>query len=217
MALWLHKAVFFMESMAFTIPYEVDFGKVQSLYIAKNGNGSGMMKQHKATVLLSSCLLGHPVRYDGRGNRIDDEYLETLRGSFRVIHFCPEVAGGLETPRVPAEITAAETCTPGDDQVKVVTREGADVSTQFLRGAQRTLELCVKENVEAAVLKERSPSCGSRQIYDGTFSGRTMAGAGVTARLLRENGIQVFSEETFEDFLAWAGQIHQQGKGGVTG
>ena len=163
-----------------------------------------MTENRKTKILLSSCLLGCPVRYDGGGNILDGRYLDLLQRCFEVIHICPEVIGGLATPRVPAEIAPETPGRAGKDQVRVVTREGEDVSGHFARGAQLTLELCRKERVKAAVLKERSPSCGSSRIYDGTFSGRLIPGSGVTAALLKKHGIPVYSEENFEKFARWA-------------
>ena len=171
-----------------------------------------MTENRKTTVMLSSCLLGCPVRYDGGANALDDGHLEFLRSRFEVVHICPEVAGGLETPRVPAEIVPGTPGRAGEDQVRVVTREGDEVSGQFARGAQLALELCLKERVKAAVLKERSPSCGSTRIYDGSFSGRVIPGSGVTAALLKKHTIPVFSEENFEMFRRWADRFAEGGE-----
>ena len=98
---------------------------------------------------------------------------------------CPECLGGLKIPRAPAEILGC----------RVVDFSGGDVSAAFRLGAERVLQIAVKYGVELAILKERSPSCGSRMIYDGSFSGRKIPGQGITAALLRKNGITVVSEE----------------------
>ena len=131
------------------------------------------------TVLVSACLLGVPCRYDGQSKR------------HRVIPVCGEIFGGLPTPRPPAEICGQ----------RVVTREGADVTAAYRRGAEAVLELARLTGAEAAVLKERSPSCGSGAVYDGTFSGTLTAGWGVAAGLLREQGIRVLGESRLEELL----------------
>lgn len=161
-----------------------------------------MSEIRKLSILLSSCLLGHPVRYDGKGGRLDEKILDALKQKFNVVHICPEVAGGLDTPRAPAEIVGGSGDAVHENIAKVMTREGRDVSSQFLEGANQTLWLCKRENVRAAVLKERSPSCGSNMIYNGEFSGVTEPGFGVTAALLIKNGIRVFSEENVEALLS---------------
>lgn len=134
-------------------------------------------------ILVSACLLGENCKYSGGNNRRED-VCRFLEGK-EYVSFCPEQAGGLLTPRLPSERR-------GD---RVVSSAGEDVTEAFLLGAERTLELCRRENVELAVLKQGSPSCGSRYVYDGTFSGVKIPGEGVTAELLRANGIQVISEE----------------------
>jgi uncharacterized protein YbbK (DUF523 family) len=146
-------------------------------------------------VLVSACLLGHKVRYDGGDKACNSDILERWLKQGRVLAICPEVAGGLPTPRPPAEIENAK----GGVQVlrgaaRVIEDTGHDVTPQFVAGAQAALRLAQAKGVRLAVLKEGSPSCGSGLVYDGSFSGRTMPGAGVTAALLRENGIFVFSE-----------------------
>lgn len=136
-------------------------------------------------ILVSSCLLGQPVRYDGRGHAILHPQLNLWQKQNRLIVFCPEVAGGLPTPRSPAEII----------QGSVVTNLGEDVTEQFQTGANIALELCKKNQVRLALLKESSPSCGRNTIYDGKHRGVKIEGLGLTTALLIKNGIQVFSEE----------------------
>ena len=131
------------------------------------------------TVLVSACLLGVPCRYDGQSKR--HPLAQELCRRHRVIPVCGEIFGGLPTPRPPAEICGQ----------RVVTREGADA----------VLELARLTGAEAAVLKERSPSCGSGAVYDGTFSGTLTAGWGVAAGLLREQGIRVLGESRLEELL----------------
>ena len=133
------------------------------------------------TVLVSACLLGVPCRYDGQSKR--HPLVQELCRRHRVIPVCGEIFGGLPTPRPPAEICGQ----------RVITREGADVTA--------VLELARLTGAEAAVLKERSPSCGSGAVYDGTFSGTLTAGWGAAAGLLREQGIRVLGESRLEELL----------------
>lgn len=138
-----------------------------------------------ARILVSSCLLGARVRYDGRAKTSDSQILARWRAEGRLVPFCPEVAGGLAVPRPAAEIVDGA----------VLTSDGLDVTEFFVRGAWLALEAARANNVRMAILKEGSPSCGSNRIADGTFTKRQIPGAGLTARLLRQNGIRVFSED----------------------
>jgi len=137
-------------------------------------------------VLVSACLLGENCKYNGGNNR-NEKVLAFLRGH-EAVPVCPEVLGGLPTPRTPAEIV---------DGV-VTDRDGRNVDREFRRGAALALELARREGVELAVLQPRSPSCGARQVYDGTFSGRKIDGQGVFARLLRKDGFHILEPEDLE-------------------
>ena len=138
-------------------------------------------------ILISRCLQGELVRYDGKSNPIEHEILDTWQQQGRLVGICPEVAGGLSTPRPPAEI---------QPDGKVLTINGEDVSAAFTQGAQQALKLCQKHHIKMAILKQSSPSCGSLRIYDGNFSGTKIAGEGTTTALLRAHGIAVFCEQT---------------------
>ena len=140
-------------------------------------------------LLISACLLGCRCRYDGASKR--HPMAEALACRHALVPVCPEQLGGLATPRPPAERR-------GD---RVVTREGGDVTEAYRRGAEEALRLCRLTGCEAAVLKERSPSCGRDSVYDGTFSGTLRPGDGVTAELLRAAGIPVYGESELEKFL----------------
>ncbi|ATR81277.1 hypothetical protein CS390_01325 [Pseudomonas sp. HLS-6] len=144
-------------------------------------------------VLVSACLLGQPVRYDGRASGYPDCLLQWQRQG-RVVPLCPEVAGGLPTPRPPAEIPGGQGAAVLEGRVVVVNVDGEDVSTAFLAGAERALQLVRQHGIRIAVLKSGSPSCGNALTYDGTFSGTKVPGEGVTTALLRREGVQVFSE-----------------------
>lgn len=140
----------------------------------------------KKKAIVSACLLGVECRYDGGSNRLPDDKLERLKEKYELIPVCPECYGGLTTPRVPSERV-------GD---KVVSKTGTDVTVEFNRGAQAALYLAKLFGADIAVFKERSPSCGSGTVYDGSFSGALTYGDGVTAQLLKENGITVIGESS---------------------
>ncbi|AZL71158.1 MULTISPECIES: DUF523 domain-containing protein [Pseudomonas] len=152
-----------------------------------------MTRSELPKVLVSACLLGQPVRYDGRASGHPD-MLQCWQAEGRVVPLCPEVAGGLPTPRPAAEIPGGQGGQVLDGQAQVRTASGEDVSAAFMAGAQRALELVRRHGIRVAVLKSGSPSCGNRQTYDGTFTGVKVAGEGVTTALLRRDGVQVFSE-----------------------
>lgn len=136
-------------------------------------------------ILVSHCFLGEPCRYDG-ASRLDKQVLALHRAGHNLIPVCPEVLGGLDVPRSPAEL---------QPDGRVLTRDGEDVTAAYRAGAERALELAREHGCTAAVLKARSPSCGSGEVYDGTFSHTVTPGWGVTARLLADNGIEVMDEE----------------------
>ncbi len=145
-------------------------------------------------IIVSACLLGQLVRYKGDG--CARQLLLQPQVRAHLMPCCPECDGGLPTPRPPAEIQGAgggAAVLAG--KALVVNNLGKDVTSEYYKGAQHCLELARKCNARAAILKQRSPSCGSRQIYDGSFSGRKIDGLGVTAALLTQAGIAVYSEE----------------------
>ncbi|UVL99433.1 DUF523 domain-containing protein [Pseudomonas atacamensis] len=144
-------------------------------------------------ILVSRCLLGHRVRYDGGASGPFD-LLEQWIEEGRVVPLCPEVAGGLPTPRAAAEIPGGQGVEVLDGIAAVITTDGEDVSAQFLEGARQALDLVQKHGIRVAVLKANSPSCGNLLTYDGTFSGVRVSGEGVTAALLKRHGVRVFSE-----------------------
>ena len=140
----------------------------------------------KPKLLVSACLLGIYCRYDGSAH-VNPGVL-ALAERYEIVPVCPEQLGGLATPRDPAERMGE----------KVVTNKGLDVTDRYRRGAEESLRLARLLRCSAAVLKERSPSCGHDEIYDGTFSHRIVPGDGVTAELLRKNGIRVLGESELE-------------------
>ncbi len=144
-------------------------------------------------ILVSRCLLGHRVRYDGGASGPFD-LLQHWLDEGRVVPLCPEVAGGLPTPRAAAEIPGGQGSEVLDGQAAVITTDGEDVSAQFLSGAYQALALVREHGIRVAVLKANSPSCGNLFTYDGSFSGVKVPGEGVTVALLKRHGVQVFSE-----------------------
>lgn len=140
-------------------------------------------------MLISACLLGVSCRYDGKSKMAPD--VEKLLRRHHLIPVCGEIFGGLPTPRTPAERV-------GD---RVLTRDGRDVTVAYHAGAEEVLRLAKLYHCTVAVLKERSPSCGSGAIYDGTFTGTLTDGWGVTAELLRDNGIRVLGETQIQELL----------------
>lgn len=154
-------------------------------------------------VLVSSCLLGKPVRYNGTHKLAENEVLARWLNEGRVVSVCPELAGGMPVPRPPAEIIGGGGMQVFSGLVRVVDAEGNDVSRAFIAGSVQTLEQAKLKGIRVAVLKEDSPSCGSGSIYDGTFTSKRIQGQGVTAALLESEGIRVFSETQFAQAEAY--------------
>ena len=134
-------------------------------------------------IIVSACLLGQKCKYNG-GDNYSERVADFIRGH-QVIPVCPEVAGGLPTPRIPCEIVNGI----------VTNKEGQSKDREFRTGAEICLKKALEERAELAILQSRSPSCGAKQIYDGTFSGKLIAGKGMFARLLEENGIRIVDAE----------------------
>lgn len=149
-------------------------------------------------ILISACLLGRPVRYDGGGKRLTDRRLERWQAEGRLVPVCPELMGGLSVPRPAAEIAGGSGAAVLAGRARVVTTTGEDVTAAFVAGAEAALDLARQNGCVHALLIDRSPSCGSLHIYDGTFSGRRIAGAGVTASLLSAHGIAVYADHEVE-------------------
>lgn len=133
-------------------------------------------------ILVSACLLGVACRYDGKSKA--DEKIIALKEKYSLIPVCPEIMGGLPTPRPSSEICSQ----------RVIMNNGKDVTAEYKKGAEEVLRLAKLFGCKKAVLKERSPSCGCGEIYDGTFSRKLKEGNGITSELLLNNGIEVFGE-----------------------
>lgn len=134
-------------------------------------------------ILVSACLLGENCKYNG-GNNLNQNVLDFIEGH-EVIGVCPEQLGGLSTPRLPAEIVEGV----------VTNKEGVSVDAEFRKGAQTALAAALEKKVDLAILQSRSPSCGVKEIYDGSFSGKKIKGQGVFAKLLAMHGIKVLDAE----------------------
>lgn len=140
--------------------------------------------------IVSACLAGIKCRYDGKDNENNDIIKLIKEG--KAIPVCPEVLGGLSIPRVPCEILKDEN---GD--IKVINKEGIDCTLEFIEGAKKALAIAEIVEADAAILKSKSPSCGCGKIYDGRFTGKLIDGDGITTKLLKENGINIYTEDTF--------------------
>ena len=138
---------------------------------------------NKPNIIVSACLLGCNCKYNGSNNYC--EKIEKLKEQYNIIDICPEVLGGLSTPRIPSEIV--------DD--KVINKEGLDVTDNYNVGANLALEKALENNCKIAILKAKSPSCGSGKIYDGTFTSTLIDGDGITTRLFKQHNIKVYTEE----------------------
>lgn len=154
-------------------------------------------------IMISACLAGDLVRYDGKTKPLQDSWVERLLNEGLVCKFCPEVAAGMSTPRPPAQIVGGT----GEDVLskKAIVQDiqGRDVTEYFIRGAERALSVVRDKKIDAALLKEKSPSCGVNVVYDGSFGSCLIDGTGVTTALLRHNGVEVFSENEILDFKSY--------------
>ena len=158
---------------------------------------------HKPLILISACLLGQKVRYDGRAKQLVNTIIDGWLKQGILVSTCPEIAGGLPTPRPPAEIQHGKS---SSEPNQIITINNQDVSDQFQLGAIKTLEKCIKNKIKMAILTDGSPSCGSATINDGNFNKNKIAGEGITTSLLRLNGIKVFNQNQLE----LASQHYQQ-------
>ena len=157
-------------------------------------------------IFVSACLLGLPVRWDGKA--VSGDYASILtkfvsRGG-RIVSLCPECSGGLPTPRPPCEIQAGDGSDVLSGKARVISIKGTDQTLAYLQGAREALALCLQNQVKVAVLKSFSPACGNGKIYDGFFRGTKKDGIGVTASLLSQSGIRVFDEEHTLEAVALA-------------
>ena len=143
-------------------------------------------------IMISACLAGVNCVYDG-SSKFHPVFAKMHKKGEALI-FCPEVLGGLNIPHSPSEISGGDGFAVLEGRAKVLSKEGEDVTSFFLEGAKKVLALARKHRIKKAVLKSKSPSCGCGVIHDGTFSKKLISGFGVTAALLKKNGIEVFSD-----------------------
>ncbi|WP_252595009.1 DUF523 domain-containing protein [Enterobacter sp. JH513] len=154
-------------------------------------------------ILVSACLTGLKVRYDGSEKAQMSDQLQRWQKEGRLVIFCPELAAGLSVPRPPAEIISAEIKDTLLAQVRIIEINGQDVTEQYQLAARLALRTAQESDCTAALLTDDSPTCGSQFIYDGSFSGQRTSGMGVAASLLSKHGIAVFSEKRLADLIAW--------------
>ncbi len=154
-------------------------------------------------ILISACLLGERVRFDGRAKPHEAAVIDAWRDAGVLVPVCPEVAGLLPTPRPASEVEGGSGDAVLDGAARVMNIEGADVTENFLRGARHALALAQEHGAQVAIFKARSPSCGVHMGYDGSFQRQLVEGAGVAAALLRRHGVVVFSEEELDAASAW--------------
>lgn len=140
-------------------------------------------------ILISACLVGDNVKYNG-GNNLSPK-IDALLEKYELIPFCPEVEGGLSIPRTPAERKDG----------RVINQDGENVTDAYYKGAELAFNICLYLKIKKVILKEKSPSCGSKIIYDGTFAHKEIPGMGITAEYLKEKGIEVYSEDDIDSLL----------------
>ena len=159
--------------------------------------------QNQPNILISACLLGNPVRYDGTDLFIDHPLIKKWLDQDRLIAVCPEVEGGMPVPRAPAEIIKGDGKSVLGGKSRVMDIEGEDVTIPFIKGALKALKMALDNECVAAILTEHSPSCGSNRVYDGSFTKTKRDGVGVTTSMLEQNHIPVFNQEQLEDLQAY--------------
>jgi uncharacterized protein YbbK (DUF523 family) len=150
---------------------------------------------NKEKLLISSCLCGENVKYNGGNNLIIR--LDELQEKFEFIQVCPEVLGGLDTPRVPSEIQNFE-------PLKIENKEGLETTQNFINGAKQTLDIVLTNQIKIALMKSNSPSCGNDKVYDGNFDGTLIDNSGVTTTLLMQYGVKVFNEKEIDELLKFS-------------
>ena len=141
-------------------------------------------------ILISACLLGERCRYDGKSKPMEKDLIDKLKREYMLFPVCPEVMGGLSTPRKPCEICGE--C--------AVTADGTDCTSEYRKGAETVLKIALENTVDFCILKSKSPSCGNEYVYDGSFSGTLVKGVGITADLLEKSGFVIYNE-TQTDFI----------------
>ena len=160
----------------------------------------------KTKILVSACLMGFKVRYNGSHKDQVQHTLSRWQEEGRLVVHCPELAAGLPVPRLPAEIVGGQGSDVMNDRAKIVESDGQDVTAHYQLAAWLALDAARAAGCEAALLTDGSPTCGSRTIYNGRFQGEKKSGDGVAAALLRQHGIRVFSGEQIDDLIQWVNE-----------
>lgn len=162
------------------------------------------------TILISACLVNQPVRYNAKARPVQSPLISRWQNEGRLRPVCPECAAGLPTPRAPAEIQGGSGTDVLTGSARVFDNTGKDLSALFVQGAEKALAIAQQHNAKIAILCERSPSCGSGQIYTGEFNGQLHTGVGVTTALLQAHQIQVFNQEQLNDAQALLEQLEYE-------
>jgi uncharacterized protein YbbK (DUF523 family) len=156
----------------------------------------------KAKILVSACLMGFKVRYNGSDKPLIADALQRWQQELRIVTHCPELAAGLLTPRLPAELSGGDGLAALNGRAKIIESDGADVTQAYLLAAWLALKAARQNGCRFALMTDGSPTCGSQKVYDGRFQGRTRPGQGVAAALLAQHGIEVFAEHQLADLVA---------------
>lgn len=143
----------------------------------------------KPKLFISACLIGQNTRYDGKNKKLNN--LEQLKEQYELIAFCPEVEGGLTTPRLPCEIVGN----------RVINVKNEDKTSEYTLGVKKALDLILSKRIKKALLKDKSPACGVYYIYDGSFNGKLIKGQGITTKAFLKNGVKVYNEEEILELL----------------
>lgn len=166
-------------------------------------------EMHQTKILVSACLMGFNVRYNGSAKAALHEALRRWQQEDRLVIHCPELAAGLPVPRRPAEIIAGHGADVMREQARIVENDGRDVTAHYQLAAWLALQAAQNAGCRAALLTDGSPTCGSQFIYNGTFSGTRRQGMGVAAALLEEHGIRVFSDRELPALVAWIEEMER--------
>jgi uncharacterized protein YbbK (DUF523 family) len=150
-------------------------------------------------IFVSGCLNGRPIRFDSTNVSVESKIWDKWASEGRLVSFCPELAAGFPVPRPPAEIVGSTASVVLRGRGSVEEDNGTDVTAMFVEGARLAVERAAASGCVIAVLTDGSPSCGTTYVYDGTFTGDTATGMGVTAQLLHDQGIQVFPEDRIDE------------------
>lgn len=161
----------------------------------------------KTKILVSACLMGFKVRYNGQDKPLMADVLERWHQEQRLVIHCPELAAGLATPRLPAELVGGSGLDALNGEASILESDGTDVSESYLLAAWLALKTAQQSGCRLALMTDGSPTCGSLKIYDGTFQGRTQPGMGVAAALLRQHGIEVYAESELTALMARVAEL----------